>query len=86
MSGQSSTPLRGRPIIKAFYDEPTGSVQQRSIRTWNCFLQFGSSDSSAHFHRNHAFYAVRKQLVIYLRPADIRLKQPTPETSPSQGC
>jgi glyoxylase-like metal-dependent hydrolase (beta-lactamase superfamily II) len=27
MSGQSSTPLHGRPIVKAFYDEPTGSVQ-----------------------------------------------------------
>ena len=27
MSGQSSTPLHGRPVVKAFYDEPTGSVQ-----------------------------------------------------------
>ena len=27
MSGESSTPLHGRPIVKAFHDEATGSVQ-----------------------------------------------------------
>lgn len=27
MSGQSSAPLHGPPIVKAFHDEPTGSVQ-----------------------------------------------------------
>jgi glyoxylase-like metal-dependent hydrolase (beta-lactamase superfamily II) len=27
MTGQSSRPLNGRPVVKAFHDEPTGSVQ-----------------------------------------------------------
>jgi hypothetical protein len=32
MSGQSSTPLRGRPIIKAFYDELIGGSRKRAAQ------------------------------------------------------